>query len=607
MLNVVQNIVMPNLVFGAPEEMYIRACNLSAHVHLQERFLVFKKGGQVKFDTFFNSFSISVWRKYCQLQDLYFVIKGSGKFILRFGLHSIGHSHRWLTEQIVDCKQGNDVIIELPFWKDLNDGMLYFYLEALTEATFTGGFFATSTLPAQNIKLGIVVTHFNRKQYVIPAIQRINDQLLNAPLYKGNIDLIVVDNSKTISAQEGCGVTIIPNKNLGGSGGFARGLLHLKDEGSFTHCLFMDDDASCEVESIRRCYHLLQFSIKERFAVSGALLHELEPFMLHEKGGGFRGCNWAFTKSGLNLTKIDDLLYSEKEEFKVDYGGWWFFAFKIADVNSLPFPFFVRGDDTLFGLQNNFTICTINGIGCWAEDFSHKESPITRYLGARAHLLLGLGFGKASLLVSSKIICRWFLSSLFSYNYASAKAVRLALTHVLIGEKFWVDNIDASGVCKQIADFSASERLVSINRANLNFVYPPIHGFKLKYPQLKPTQIKCFSKNESLMRKLVRILTLNGFLLPSFALKNHVIFQHKNFSAVYSEIFLYKEVFYELVPTGQGYITVHNKAKFFIELFAFCRQLTLFAIHYRILRIEYTKAIAKMTSESFWRKIYADE
>ena len=98
------------------------------------------------------------------------------------------------------------------------------------------------------------------------------------PRYQDNIGLTVIDNSQNISRDEAQGITLIPNNNLGGSGGFTRGLLHLKDEGSFTHCLFMDDDASCEVESIRRCYHLLQFAVTERFAVSGVLMRELEPY-----------------------------------------------------------------------------------------------------------------------------------------------------------------------------------------------------------------------------------------------------------------------------------------------------------------------------------------
>lgn len=63
------------------------------------------------------------------------------------------------------------------------------------------------------MKLGVVITHFNRKQYVVPAIQRIESQLLNDPQYEGKIDLVVVDNSKNITQEEaGIKPIIIPNK-----------------------------------------------------------------------------------------------------------------------------------------------------------------------------------------------------------------------------------------------------------------------------------------------------------------------------------------------------------------------------------------------------------
>jgi len=37
-------------------------------------------------------------------------------------------------------------------------------------------------------------------------------------------------------------VQLIPNKNVGGSGGFARGLVEALQENTYSHFLFMDDD-----------------------------------------------------------------------------------------------------------------------------------------------------------------------------------------------------------------------------------------------------------------------------------------------------------------------------------------------------------------------------
>ena len=55
-----------------------------------------------------------------------------------------------------------------------------------------------------------------------------------------------------------------------------RGLLSLIDSGVHSHALFMDDDASCEAESIARTYALLQYSRDSKTAVAGSLLRMLD-------------------------------------------------------------------------------------------------------------------------------------------------------------------------------------------------------------------------------------------------------------------------------------------------------------------------------------------
>ena len=600
---------MPSIDFGAPQEMYVRTSRV--HVFFQNKKIIFDNRGTATFDTFFNGLTIGTWKKSCTFTELFLILKGAGKFILRFGLHRTAHAQRWLDERVIELQEGTELVIDISFWQSLEEGMFYFCLESLGGSELTGGYFATKTPPINKVKLGIVITHFNRKQYVLPAIKRIRDDLLTDPVYKNKIELVVVDNSKSILPEEAEGTTLIPNKNLGGSGGFTRGLLHLKDEGSFTHCLFMDDDASCEVESIRRCYHLLEFSSEQGFSVSGCLMRETQPFILHEKGAEFHNGFWEPSKRELNLTEIADLLYAEREDVKINFGAWWFFAFKISDVNNFAFPFFIRGDDVQFSLQNNFKIKTINGIGCWAEDFWYKESPITKYFVVRASLVLMVAYEGLGVLGVIKNILRFFSSSLLSYNYASAKSARLALIHFMMGPKFWLDNMDMNTVRKQVSEFSMPEKLLPIDLSEFLLDYPmlkkdPDIASDQKYIEVEYPLGSYPGRKENFFRKAFRILTLNGFFLPSFLLKKKIIFQHKAYKAFYKDIFLYEKVLYEYVPTGLGYIAVHNKKKFFSELFSLMKQLIFFIIRFKALRREYKQAIPNMTSEEFWRKIYFD-
>lgn len=579
MSSIIQSLVMPNLKFGASEDMYVRIKNDDARALLSESILSFETGGKISFDTFFNSITIDAWKQHTDLTNLKLNLHGSGQFILRFGVHRTGHAHRWLDEQVISIKLDQENIIEVPEWSKLESGLLYFSLEALDKGCLKSGFFSTNTPVKNEIKLGIVITHFNRKQYVLPAIQRIQTELLSDTNYKEKIELIVVDNSQNICSDEAQGITLIPNDNYGGSGGFTRGLLHLKDQGDFTHCLFMDDDASCEIESIRRAYSLLSFSKTDKFSVAGALLRELMPHQLFEKGAKFDKFVYPL-KSGLDMRSVHDLLLAEDDRTTPDYGAWWFFAFPIKEVNYYAFPFFVRGDDIRFGLENKFNILTLNGIACWGDDFGLKHSPLTAYLDARSHLLHAT-FDGISLKDIVTMIARLLVAQLYSYKYASSKAIILAIKHFLMGPNFFRNNLSIDDIRKSISTYTPSEKLVPISTSDLDMTSPGNH--------------------ESKFRKIIRRLTLNGHLIPSFIFNKKTVWQAKDSTGNFSQIFMYKNILYEYEPLKVGHFVQQDKTTFFKLLFEFAVKIVCLSSNFYQLRRSYLANKEELMSEQFWR------
>lgn len=577
-----QQVTLPSLEFSAPDEMYVRCWNDEVGLRYNSQQLVFRRGGRVSFDTFFNGMTIDTWKEKCKINDLFLLIKGSGKFIIRFGLHRIGHSHKWLNEEVITINnRTNEHILEIKAWKILEKGILYFILEALDDGSISNACFFTKTEPINQVKLGIVITHFNRKNYVLPAIDRIKSKILFDSYYKNHIKLIVVDNSQNIAQDEARDIILLPNENLGGSGGFTRGLLYLKDDGSYTHCLFMDDDASCEIESICRTYALLQYTIQPKFAVAGSLLREIEPYRLFEKGANFDGICKPL-KSGMDMRHVHDLLFAELTDKQPDYGGWWFYAFSLKDVENYAFPFFVRGDDIQFSLLNKFDINTMNGIACWGEDFSLKSGPLPIYLDVRNHLVQKLCILNSSAISSILLATRFFVAAVFSYNYATSKAVIKAVNDVAEGPQFWQNNLDTSRIRAEISSFLPNEKMQLIDRASYNVDYR--------------------SPFESKLRKIIRYMSLNGFLLPSFMLKDKVAFQHKGFRGNFREIFGYKKVLYGYEPLSIGYIAEHNKSAFFKNNLSFFKAIINFYINYHRIQNDYKNSLKSLTDESFWRK-----
>jgi hypothetical protein len=235
--------------------LYFR-CSTNTHYSFKKKQLNFADGGVVVVDTYFNSLSIGKWKKYTCISDLFFSLMGVGKFLLRFGLRRYCHGFRWIYEHEV-ILSGEEQTVELPFWNDLDDGVLMVEILSLSAGWLSMASYLTSSEPCTRVTLGIVITTFNRQQYTIAAEKRIREELFIDSEFRENIKLVIVDNGRTLPPGDVPSATVIPNKNLGGAGGFSRGLIHLLESGVFSHCLFMDDDASCEVESIKRTYRLL--------------------------------------------------------------------------------------------------------------------------------------------------------------------------------------------------------------------------------------------------------------------------------------------------------------------------------------------------------------
>lgn len=581
---VLQNVVFPKLQTVIPEDLYFRTHNEKVGLSRAEpEILYFKEGGRASFDTYFNGITVERWRELCSIQKIGLELEGAGRFVVRMGLHQLDHPHRWLLEKTVSLAEEEHVYLDLPFWPELQSGMLYLWVEALEDGHLLGGRIVTEQKPLRDVNLAVVITHFNRKPYLLPALQKLSNALQADPTWADRLSVVVVDNSQNVTDDEACGARVIPNLNLGGAGGFTRGLLYAKDNG-YTHCLFMDDDASCDFEAVKRAYMILSFTTEARAAVIGAQLRESVPWQLHEAGARFVNGHWQARKHLLDMRHIQHLLLAEVNDAEPNYGGWWFFAFPISAVKHFPYPFFVRGDDVQFSLQNKFPLITMNGICSVAEDFHVKESPMTRYLAMRATLVLMMLNGQQKPKPYVNVFLSWLKGTLFSYNYASAKALIIAMKNVMEGPEFFLRNMDMAGPRAEISALTPSEKMEPYN--------------------LKDIEVNHHHHPDGTLRRLVRLATLNGNLLPKSFTQNEVRYQNKNFNAAFRDIFRYKEVLYYNEASRTGYIAKQDRKQFFSLWKDGLTVAARFARALPNLQKQYVQKIPEMTSEDFWRKIY---
>lgn len=585
-MTLLQSLTLPTLGQPAGPELYFRLQGPAVHLY-REAALRLDCGGVADLTTYFNACSVGKWRRHTNVRRIEVELRFRGALKIDWQAHSARGEPVVVQEDILECEaEERTVVLALP---DLDS------LEADLLAPRVTGLRADSRLldlryvarePAlRDVRLGMVITHFNRQKAAGAAVDRLATQLLDDPRYRQSARLLVVDNSCNLPVAPHEGVAVLPNRNLGGSGGFARGLLAFDTGGWATHCLFMDDDASCEVESIRRTVALLAHAVDERAAVAGAMLLENQPHRQHESGARFDGA-WRPNRKGLDMRKVSHLVRNE-EPAHADYGAWWFFAFPIAAVRHYPFPFFVRGDDICFGLQNRFEILTLNGIASWQDEFGDKNSPTTSYLDARYHLLHALirdgrqrpGDALKPLRDMVESRCRLHL-------YESVEACLEGLADVMQGPSFWPRHIDMKDKRARLQALTCVERPA-------------------------PVDLQAWSKlalqpktNARLLTRLVRWLTVDGLLFPAALMRSRPLVHSRERVPDADEVFRYRHILHYSPRSGQGFVASFSFSRRLALAMRYLQLSVRFRLRHAALRRDYLQALPQLTSREFWSKVY---
>ena len=130
----------------------------------------------------------------------------------------------------------------------------------------------------RDVELAVATTTFQKEDFILPNIELVKREVLGcAEPIAGHFTFHVVDNGRTLDkeALEGSGVFIHPNPNVGGAGGFTRGMIEaMEQEHKATHVLLMDDDVQISPESLKRTYNLLTL-VNDEYVdafLSGAML-----------------------------------------------------------------------------------------------------------------------------------------------------------------------------------------------------------------------------------------------------------------------------------------------------------------------------------------------
>lgn len=582
---VLYNFISPTLDLCSEEQIYYKFLGSNIYYSFEDSCVHMGKETCADLLTYFNAFSACKWTKYTNIKNLSAYIDFIGKAdVILIHKDAFGE-HNLCCYSIASTKR---TTFELPIGSYPSTGILGLQIFAHTSSTLFGGGWLSPDPQTQSIRLGIGITTFKRETAVKAAVQRLSHDISSNPLYSESIDITVVDNGQTLSPEDVQGATLIPNKNLGGTGGFMRSLIHYQDTGKYTHCLFMDDDASCEAGSIFRSVSFMNHAKDTSIAISGAMLSENIKFMQWENGAWFdKGCHPLHCNYDLRIPEV--LFANENEDAPAPtYGAWWFFMFPLSHVSMYSFPFFVRGDDIQFSYTNRFKIVRMNGIAVWQEDFKIKESPMTLYLDIRSHILHHLvlehiAYGPKKIL---KMVWSFFYRFNWAYQYDTANAILCSFSHILRGPQYWIDNIDTKEIRNTIKN-----------------------KYNIEKPSLLHNDYKTMQHADNNIRlpfltKFIRRISLNGHLLPAFMESKKLEYLYKYEIPFLNRTFLRKNILIIDTKNKLQFTLSKNSLYFVKNIFLFFKTSCIFIIKYKKIKHEYLDFYKNMSSNNFWKKIF---
>ena len=509
---ILQHMLMPRAGICNQRDMYVRTDKKKVHFVNEHQTLQFKKFGTAWFDTYFNGFSIEKWRKYTQVEQISVTLQLKGKFEIQLCSKEKIHNNISEKELSVTSFESQEITpVTIPFQSYDNKGMFFVRLDAMEDgAEFHGGYYASDVAEDSlyDVDIAINICTFCREPFVKRNLAILRQYILeNAENeLSPHLQVFISDNGKTldIPALSTDKIHIVPNKNVGGAGGFTRGLIEIMHCESYraTHALFMDDDVVIDPEALYRTYTLLRCRKPqyEDLFIGGAMLRLDQPNIQVEAGAAWNEGNLESRKSGLDLNQVDACLYNEMEEY-CEYNAWWYCCtpMSVVNENNLPMPIFIRGDDLEYGLRNMKYLVLLNGICVWHEPFENKYSSFLSY-----YILRNLLYDNAlhcPHYSKWKFIKRLYgevLRQLFYYRYKNVDLIFRGIEDFFKGVDF-LKETDGEKLHQEI--MAAGYKAKPIEEIDMPFSYPAYEA--------------SFREDERKIHKFIRLITFNGLFLPA--------------------------------------------------------------------------------------------
>ncbi|GAA5047386.1 glycosyltransferase [Nocardia callitridis] len=375
---------------------------VKGRAHCDRLTLRLEKGASAHTNTYFGRFAASYWQRWTTVTELRvsLVAEVTKKAIVRVVASDIA-GHRRIIET-AEVTESGKVTLTAPLDQYVDGGALWLEFEAVGGDLGIAEVVWTAPAPERIRPVAIAICTFNRAADCAETVAA----LASDPTVLESIDAVYVVDQGTDLVEDkrryretapilGDKLRYIRQPNLGGAGGFTRGLYEVSSANAHADVILMDDDILCEPETVLRLNAFANLTV-EPTLVGAQMLYLLNPDYLNV---GAEEVHLHKLRHGQKVPKSlrNVSMLKKNQERRVDagYNAWWTClipAEVVAEIG-LPMPIFFQWDDVEYGIrarEHGFVTVTLPNAAVWHADFYWKDyDDWARYFSTRNSLIVG--------------------------------------------------------------------------------------------------------------------------------------------------------------------------------------------------------------------------
>lgn len=403
--------------------------------------------GAIRLDGLFDSFFDSYWTRFTALKSVTLQCRVQGPVIVSVIRRYAVDGHEECVATWIAGADGDEagqttggsgqpythdiaLTMALPDAQALESRIFVQFETRAAGAKVIAPRWTTHQEPVRRVRLGGVITTFNREPFVQRNLHRLTGRL-------GQARLIIVNHGEpglvermagTVS--ESADVRFIDQENAGGAGGFTRGMEEHFAADDITHVLLMDDDIDLPRDLLERVAAVLAYA-DAQICLGGAMFDFHARSRLFSAGDillpGSFGIAHIVPEGGCDIRQTAGVDFLARVH-RPDFNGWWCFAFPVDAMEKagLPMPCFIRGDDVEYGYRlkrAGWPTLGWPGLAVWHMPFDAKAAAWHSFYDRRNALFANAIHRRVGLRAALSKLIGGFLFHLLRYDYARVDAM----------------------------------------------------------------------------------------------------------------------------------------------------------------------------------------